>query len=67
MFGLQGMLAGPQDLITHGEVRNVSLVEYRGKKVVVKTLIPQEQTSHQTMYLERHRREVLVLDAVSAN
>ena len=64
-FGLQKLLAGPSEFLGHGVVRNVSMVEYNGKPLVVKKLIHQEKESHQEKHLEMHRREVLALDAVS--
>lgn len=59
------MLTGPQEVIDHGVVRNVSLVEYSGKTLVVKTLLKMEKQSHQMKHVDMHNREVLTLDSVS--
>ena len=64
-FVLQEMLAGPTTSLDQGVVRNVSMVEYHGKALVVKTLLPQDKESHHLKHLEMHQLEVLTLDAVS--
>ena len=64
-LALQEMLAGPKTFLDQGVVRNVSMVEYHGKTLVVKTLLPQDKPSHHQKHLEMHQLEVLTLDAVN--
>lgn len=52
--------------IGNGMVRDVSSVEYHGKMVVVKTLRASDDRRRQMVALDKHNREVLALDAVSA-
>ena len=59
------MLAGPQEVIGQGVVRNVSRVEYHGKTLIVKNLLHQDKESHFLKHLQMHHLEVLTLDAVS--
>lgn len=59
------MLTGPKRVIDQGVVRNVSLVEYHGKTLVVKTLLEMEKQRHYAKHVDMHHREVLTLDAVS--
>ena len=59
------MLKGPKKVIDQGVVRNVSLVEYHGKSLVVKTLLNMKKQTHYMKHIDMHHREVLTLDAVS--
>ena len=65
-LALQEMLAGPKKVLDQGVVRNVSMVEYHGKTLVVKTLLPQDKETHYLKHLEMHELEVLTLDTVSS-
>lgn len=58
---MQHMLKGSKALIGSGGVRDVWLVEYRGRSVVVKTLRYMDDPSFRSM----HKREMLTMDAVS--
>lgn len=62
---IQDMLKGPKTFLGNGVVRDVSLVEYLGKTVVVKTLRPSETPRDLRHHLDMHNREMLTLDAVS--
>lgn len=55
------MLTGPKTLVGSGSVRDVWLVEYNGRMVVVKTLRHMEDPRHRDM----HTREMLTMDVVS--
>lgn len=55
------MLTGHKTLVGSGSVRDVWLVEYNGRTVVVKTLRHMEDQRHRDM----HTREMLTMDAVS--
>lgn len=60
------MLAGDDlTLIGGGKFRDVYLVEYEGRQLVVKTLRHVDELAKQKVHLSMHRREVLTLDAVS--
>jgi len=54
------MVTGDKSLIGSGRVRDVWLVEYKGRTVVVKTLREKENQRH----VEMHRREIQTMDAV---
>ena len=61
------MLEGQQETASmHGRLRNVSVVEYQGEKFVIKILKQVEGERHMAMHVDMHNREVLTLDAVSA-
>lgn len=64
-LGSQAMLKGPKTLVGNGKVRDVFLVEYEGKTVVVKTLRHMNTLRSAKKHLERHVVEVLSLDVVS--
>lgn len=55
------MLTGPKILVGSGTVRDVWLVEYQEREVVVKTLRQMDDARHR----EYHTREMLTMDAVS--
>lgn len=59
------MMAGNKTLVGNGRVRDVYLVEYEGKKVALKTLRNMDDTRSQRVHLDKHKREILTLDAVS--
>lgn len=59
------MLQGTKTLVGNGRVRDVFLVAYKGRKVVVKTLRGGGDRKSQKTALDRHEREVQTLDAVS--
>ena len=54
------MLTGDKSLIGSGSVRDVWLVKYKGRTVVVKTLKDMETRRHRGM----HWREAATMDAV---
>lgn len=60
-FASQYMLSGPKTLVGSGSVRDVWLVEYKGRMVVVKTLRHMDDQRHRDM----HTREMLTMDIVS--
>lgn len=60
------MLTGDIQLVGNGKVRDVYFAEYRGKKVVVKTLRHVNGLQAQKKQLGMHRREIVTLDAVSS-
>lgn len=57
----QHMLTGPKTLVGSGSVRDVWLVEYKGRTVVTKTLRHMDDPRHRDM----HMREMLTMDVVS--
>eukprot|EP00752_Nemacystus_decipiens_P013824 g12273.t1 len=57
---IEYMLIGPKTLVGSGSVRDVWLVEYKGRSVVVKTLRHMEDQRHRDM----HTREMLTMDAL---
>lgn len=61
----QSMLAGEKTLIGQGRVRDVWLLDYDGRTVVVKTLRDVGEAKNQKGHFYRHVKEVLILDAVS--
>ncbi|CAN0318902.1 unnamed protein product [Ectocarpus sp. 6 AP-2014] len=60
----QSMLAGNITLVGNGRVRDVYLVEYEGRKVALKTLRNMDDSRSQRVHLEKHKREILTLDAM---
>lgn len=58
------MLQENTTLVGSGQVRDVFLSEYNGQQLVVKTLRDAEGLYLQRVFLDRHNREVQVLDAV---
>ncbi|CAM9461262.1 unnamed protein product, partial [Hapterophycus canaliculatus] len=61
------MLRGNTTFVGSGHVRDVHLVEYKGRKVVVKTLRTNGDLKEQRMSLKRHKWEMLTLDAMRGN
>lgn len=61
------MLEGKKTLVGSGSVRDVFLVEYKGRTVVVKSLRGMGDPNVEHHRLVMHKREVLTLDAVSEN
>ncbi|CAM9157974.1 unnamed protein product, partial [Ectocarpus fasciculatus] len=58
------ILAGNKTLVGSGRVRDVYLVEYGGRKVALKTLRDMDENKSQQAHLDKHRREILTLDAM---
>lgn len=65
-FVVQSMLAGEKKLIGNGNIRDVYLVEWRGRKLVVKALREDfELTASRRKADKIHRWEAAALDEVS--
>lgn len=65
IISVQIMLRGNRTFVGNGHVRNVYLVEYEGRRVVVKTLRTTDDLKEQRASLKRHKWEMLTLDSVS--